>query len=335
MSIRTIAKMTGLSITTVSHALNGTRAVSQRSMDLINEAAAQINYRPNLAAQMMKTHRSRTVALIIPETEQNNSTNCFFFDVMNGAKSRLEESSYELIVSTYPESKTKDFFDGMSILHRRWVDGILLVPPTLYSEDISFIKECNVPVVLVDRWVEGEDLPLVCSNNREITVEAMKTLYEAGRRKIAFIGAMFPNSTAAERYQGYLDVLEELGLPLDERLICREEAYSIPCGMRAAAKVLEAGADAIFAANSMLCMGTVKQLQNCGVRVPEDVAIIGFDNYEWTEITNPPLTAVTQNANLMGRTASEQLLKILNGEELEEKTVRIPATLTMRQSHGN
>lgn len=334
MSIRTIAQMTGLSITTVSHALNGTRAVSQRSMDLINEAAAQINYRPNLAAQMMKTHRSRTVALIIPETEQNNSTNCFFFDVMNGAKARLKESSYELIVSTYPESKTKDFFSGMSILHRRWVDGILLVPPTLYRDDIAFIKECNVPVILVDRWVEGESLPLVCSNNREVTMEAVKTIYDSGHRKIAFIGAMLPNSTAVERYQGYLDVLEELGLPLDERLICRTEAYSIPCGMQAAAQVLDAGADAIFAANSTLCMGTVKQLRSCGVRIPEDVALIGFDNYEWTEITDPPLTAVTQNANLMGYTASEQLLRILDGEELEETTVRIPATLTLRQSHG-
>ena len=177
MSIKTIAEMTGLSITTVSHALNGTRPVSQRSMELINEAAAQINYRPNLAAQMMKTHRSRTVAIIIPATEQNNSTNCFFFDVLNGAKSRLQESGYELIVSTYPESRPQDFFSGMSILHRRWIDGILLVPPTLRYEDIARIEDCGVPVVLVDRWVKGGKLPLVCSNNREVTVEAMKVLY--------------------------------------------------------------------------------------------------------------------------------------------------------------
>mgnify|MGYP000759409191 FL=1 len=334
MSIKTIAEMTGLSITTVSHALNGTRPVSQRSMELINEAAAQINYRPNLAAQMMKTHRSRTVAIIIPATEQNNSTNCFFFDVLNGAKSRLQESGYELIVSTYPESRPQDFFSGMSILHRRWIDGILLVPPTLRYEDIARIEDCGVPVVLVDRWGKGGKLPLVCSNNREVTVEAMKVLYQAGRRRIAFIGADFPNSTAVERYQGYLDVLEELGLPRDELLICRMDAYSMSCGMEAARRVLGAGADAIFAANSMLCLGTVKELQEQGIHVPEQVAVIGFDNYEWTEITNPPLTAVTQNASLMGRTASELLLQLLDGKQPEQRVVRIPAALTIRQSHG-
>ena len=182
--------------------------------------------------------------------------------------------------------------------------------------------------------MKGGKLPLVCSNNREVTVEAMKVLYQAGRRRIAFIGADFPNSTAVERYQGYLDVLEELGLPRDELLICRMDAYSMSCGMEAARRVLGAGADAIFAANSMLCLGTVKELQEQGIHVPEQVAVIGFDNYEWTEITNPPLTAVTQNASLMGRTASELLLQLLDGKQPEQRVVRIPAALTIRQSHG-
>lgn len=332
--MRTIAQMTGLSVTTVSHALNGTRQVSKRSMDLINEAAAKINYRPNLAAQMMKTQRSRTVALIIPETEQNNSTNCFFFDVMNGAKSCLAESSYELIVSLYPESKANDFFSGMSVLNRRWVDGILLVPPTLKAEDISFIEGCGVPIVLIDRWVEGKDLPMVSSNNREITAQAIHELYRQGRRRIGFIGAAMQNSSAVERYQGYVDALENLGLPLEEALVCCPAEYNLASGMAAAEQVMRQQVDAIFIANSMLSFGVVKQLQQSGVRMPEDIALIGFENYEWSEITDPPLSAVIQNARLMGRTASEQLLKLLDGEPLEQNQIRIPAKLNLRQSHG-
>ena len=334
MSMRTIAEMTGLSITTVSHALNGTRVVSKRSMDLINEAAAKINYRPNLAAQMMKTQRSHTVALIIPETADQNSTNCFFFDVMNGAKSCLAESNYELIVSLYPESKANDFFSGMSVLNRRWVDGILLVPPTLKAEDISFIEGCGVPVVLIDRWVEGKELPFVSSNNREISREAVLELYEQGRRKIAFIGAAFQNSSAVERYQGYVDALEELGLPLDDALVSCPDKFNLASGMRAAEQVVNAGADAIFIGNSMLCFGTVKYLQTQEIRMPQDISLIGFENYEWAEVTDPPLSAVVQNARLMGRTASRQLLKMLDGEPLEETQIRIPAKLNLRQSHG-
>ena len=333
MSIRTIAEMTGLSITTVSHALNGTRAVSKRSMALISEAAAKINYRPNLAAQMMKTQRSRTVALIIPETLQNNSTNCFFFDVMNGAKSRLEESSYELIVSIYPESTARDYFSRMSILRRRWVDGILLVPPTMEKEDIGYIKDCDVPVVLIDRWVEGEDFPLVASNNREISAEAVTTLYESGSRKIAFIGATFCNSTAVERYQGYKDALQAAGLPVEKSLVCFLDSHDISSSMEATAKVLDAGADAIFVANSMLCLGTIKQLQQRQIRVPDDVAVIGFSSLEWTEVVDPPLSSVVQEANRIGRVAGEQLLKILSGEKLETQEIRVPAKLQLKNSH--
>lgn len=333
MSIRTIAEMTGLSITTVSHALNGTRAVSKRSMALINEAAAKINYRPNLAAQMMKTQRSRTVALIIPETLQNNSTNCFFFDVMNGAKSRLEESSYELIVSIYPESTARDYFSRMSILRRRWVDGILLVPPTMEKEDIEYIKDCDVPVVLIDRWVEGEDLPLVASNNREVSAEAVTTLYESGSRRIAFIGATFCNSTAVERYQGYEDALRAAGLPVEKALVCFLDSHDIASSMEATAKVLDAGADAIFVANSMLCLGTIKQLQQRQIHVPGDVSMIGFSSLEWTEVVDPPLSSVVQEANRIGRVAGEQLLKILSGEKLETQQIRVPAKLQLKKSH--
>lgn len=337
MSIKTIAEMTGLSITTVSHALNGTRPVSKRSTELINQAAAQINYRPSLAAQMMKTQRSHTVAIIIPATESINATNCFyncfFFDVLNGAKMRLQEAGYELILSTYPENRTQDFFSGISILHRRWIDGILLVPPTLHEKDIACIKDCGVPIVLLDRWVEGGTFPVVCSDNKEISMEAVEALYQAGKRKIAFIGSSFPHSAAVERYQGYIETLEKLGIPFDKSLVCWADDYSTACSAEATRKALGAGADAIFNASGMLCLGMVKELQAQNIKVPEQVAVIGFGNYEWTEITAPPLTSVTQNANLIGRTASELLLQLLDGQQPAQQTIRIPATLTLRASH--
>ena len=101
MGLKEIARMNGLSITTVSHALNGTRAVSQKSMALIRDAVAKTGYRPNGAAQALKTQRTNMIALIIPSTEPNNSTNCFFFDVLGGVKQTLQEQGYDLIVSTY------------------------------------------------------------------------------------------------------------------------------------------------------------------------------------------------------------------------------------------
>ena len=152
MSIRKIAEMTGLSITTVSHAINGTRKVSIKSKKLIDEAIKETGYKPNLAAQMMKTQRSKTIALIIPATEPNNSTNCFYFDVLNGAKVFLENNGYDLIVSTYPEDNPRYNLSDMQVLQRRWVDGILLVPPSNDYAKIKSVEELNLPIVLLDRW---------------------------------------------------------------------------------------------------------------------------------------------------------------------------------------
>lgn len=332
-SIKEIAEMTGLSMTTVSHAINGTRQVSKKSLALVEEAIKKTNYRPSLAAQMMKTNRSKTVALIIPETEPNNSTNCFYFDVLNGVKTCLESAGYELIVSTYPEYDARRLMK-ISVLQRRWIDGILLVPATDRYEDIEAICEIGLPLVLLDRWVQGCKLPQVTSNNREVSAEAVRMLYESGGRRIAFIGSILQNSTAIDRYQGYCDAIQSLGLPFDESLICRMPRYSMQYGYEATNVVLQHNADAIFAANSMLCLGTVKRLIEKGVKIPDDISIIGFDDYAWTEIISPPLTAVTQDANLMGQRAGEMLLQLINEKEPEETFVSIPARLAVRASHG-
>lgn len=332
-SIKQIAEMTGLSMTTVSHAINGTRTVSQKSLSLIEEAIKKTNYRPNLAAQMMKTNRSKTVAIIIPETEPNNSTNCFYFDVLNGVKSCLEAAENELIVSTYPEYDAQRLAN-ISVLQRRWVDGIILVPATNRPEDLLPIQNFGLPLVLVDRWVEGCKLPQVYSNNREVSADAVRLLYDSGARRIAFIGSIMQNSTAIDRYRGYCNAIAELGMALDEKLIYRMPQYSMDFGYQAMQDALRQGADAVFAANSTLCLGGMKKLMEVGVRVPDEISIIGFDDYAWTEITTPPLTAVTQDANSMGRCAGELLLKIIAGEKPEKTCISIPARLAIRSSHG-
>lgn len=133
MSIREIARMTGLSITTVSHAINGTRPVSEKSRRLVEEAIRRTGYRPNLAARALKTQKSNIIALIIPSTEPGNSTNCFFFDVLGGVKDTLQRRGYDLIVSTYSERRSDIRLDSVSVLKKSWIDGLLLVPNSRHS----------------------------------------------------------------------------------------------------------------------------------------------------------------------------------------------------------
>ena len=178
MGLKEIARMTGLSITTVSHALNGTRAVSQKSMALIRDAVAKTGYRPNGAAQALKTQRTNMIALIIPSTEPNNSTNCFFFDVLGGVKQTLQEQGYDLIVSTYSENDPHFLLGGIPVLQKNWIDGVLFVPGS--RRRVECLTGVDVPVVLIDRRLDGVSLPFVGSDNEQAAVRAIELLAQTG-----------------------------------------------------------------------------------------------------------------------------------------------------------
>ena len=334
MSIREIARMTGLSITTVSHAINGTRPVSEKSRRLVEEAIRRTGYRPNLAARALKTQKSNIIALIIPSTEPGNSTNCFFFDVLGGVKDTLQRRGYDLIVSTYSERRSDIRLDSVSVLKKSWIDGLLLVPNSRHSRYDELLAGVDLPTVLLDRRLDGCDLPLVCCDNESAAEQAVGLLADSGRARIGYLGGALDLSTAYDRYAGYRRALETRGLPLDPGLVRLGLDYSIEAGREAARELVGQGADAVFAANSVLTMGLVKYLGGAGIAIPGRVAVVGFDDYDWTEIANPPITAVRQSAFAMGAKGAEMLIGLIEGREPPERTVLLPAGLTLRESHG-
>lgn len=333
MGLKEIARMTGLSITTVSHALNGTRAVSQKSMALIREAVAKTGYRPNGAAQALKTQRTNIIALVIPSTEPNNSTNCFFFDVLNGVKEILQEQGYDLIVSTYFESDPGFRLCDIPVLQKNWIDGVLFVPGSRRHAEL--LTGVEIPVVLIDRRLDGVSLPYVCSDNEEAAMRAVELLAQSGRRRIGYVGGTLDFSSAYDRYRGYQKALTALGLPYDFSLIAYELDYNLESARNAARSLVRYGADAIFAANSVLTMGVVQYLNEQDIRIPEQIAIVGFDDYDWTQIVSPPITAVRQDAHGMGAQGARMLVELLTGETPDPAGVILPSELAIRQSHGS
>lgn len=334
MSMKTIAEMTGLSITTVSHALNGTRAVSKHSRALVEQAAAQIGYKPNLAAQMLKTNRSHIIALVMPSTEPGNSTNSFFFEVLNGARSALEQHGYDLMVATYSEEQSKKNLADLQLLQKRLVDGILLVPFGNDPASLDAIRSLGIPLVLVDRRMDGAALPNVYSDNVEGARRAVHLLAEHGRRRMALLCGSNDSSTYHDRRRGFCTALRELNLPCEEQNILRNLPYRVESGYRAAGRLLENGIDAVFAANNVLLMGVLQWFNEHGVRVPDDIAVVGFDDYDWMRVTNPPITTTYQNPGLMGIRAAELLLQLLDGQAVPAKPLVLPCELVLRKSHG-
>lgn len=333
MSIKTIAQMTGLSITTVSHALNGTRAVSKHSKQLIEDAAQKIGYKPNLAAQMLKTNRSHIIALIIPSTEPNDSTNCFFFDVLNGAREQLHSNGYDLMVATYSEQESEKHLANLQLLEKRLVDGVLLVPFDRDPTSLNAIRSLGFPIVLVDRRVDGCNLPSVYSDNISGARKAVRLLAESGRKRIAFMCGNSEFSTSYDRQLGYLEEMKELGLPIDEDLIFLDLPYHLQTGRQVAEMLLQRDIDAIFSANNVLLMGMLQYLSEHNVAVPKDVSVIGFDDYDWMNITSSPITAPFQDPYRMGFEAARLMLETIEGKNTESSKVVLPCELILRESH--
>lgn len=333
MSLKSIAESTGLSVATVSHVINGTRAVSERSRKLVQDAILQSGYKPNRAARMLKTQKSNTVALVIPSVKPGRSTNFFFMNVISGAKDALEAQGYDLIVSTYAEDSESEGRAEVSVLEKHWVDGMLIVPGDKQSKAVELVAAGGVPFVLIDRTVDNTACACVHSDNFTATCKAIRLFYESGKRRIGFIGGMVLYSTGYDRYQGYKKTLEELGLPFDESIVCYDVEYELDAARQAAARLVAQGADAIFTSNNVLTMGVLKYLGENNIDIPGRIGLIGYEDYEWMELFSPPITTIRQQSYAMGAVGAQMLLEQLSGKATVYEQV-LEAPLIVRGSHG-
>ena len=333
MSIREVARLTGLSISTVSNVLNGSRAVSEESRQKVLAAAEKIGYRPNLAARMLRTQRSNTVALIIPTDEANRNANFFYMDVLLGLQKKFTEINYNVIVTTYSGVRNGErSLSAVEICKQQWVDGVVFVPSSKSAKQLDVLREMDIPFVLVDRNVDGGGYSFVGSDNEGASFNAVNLLIDSGRRRIGFIGGALTNSSGSERFKGYRSAMESSELGFDESLAAMAAQFSVTDGENCARLLLERGVDAIFAADNVLTMGVMRELVRQNVSIPAQVAIVGYDYFDWMGFLSPPLTSVQQRSHHMGYVAAELLIRKLNGMEGNEKII-LETELVLGGSH--
>ncbi|MCE5208496.1 MAG: LacI family transcriptional regulator [Chloroflexi bacterium] len=334
MSIKKIAEMTGLSTATVSHALNNNRKVSDSSRQKVLIAAHEIGYRPNLAARMLRTQKSSTIAFVIPTDELNRNANYFYMDVLLGIRKKLAETNYYVIVSNYGASaEGEKSLRAVQVLQKQWVDGIILVPSSRNPNQLNILKEMGVPFVLVDRRVDGSDFSCVDSSNETGAYEAVSLLARSGKKKIGLLGGGLGVSSGAMRYSGYKKAIHSLGFDYEDEYVILAKQYSIENGRLFARELLARGIDGLFVSDNVLTMGAVLELNSQGVKIPEDIGIIGYDDFDWMDMITPPLTTVKQPAYQMGYVAAEMMMRKIIGMDVNEK-VMLDTSIVVRKSHG-
>lgn len=334
VSIKEIAELTGLSIATVSHVINGTRKVSEKSKKMVMEAIKETGYKPNYAARMLRTRKSDTVAMLIPSVRQGMPTNIFFMDVLSGAKDYLQSLGINLIIATYLEEDENDEGDlrNLKVLRDQWIDGFLVVPNKKKTSIIKNIIENNSPCVLLDRAIKDLECSCVYNDTVKISRDVVEVFYKEGKRKIGYIGGSLESFTGYDRWKGYKQGLEMCGIEYEESLVSVSESHTVKNGYNSVEKLIHQNVDAIYVSNDVQAIGVLKYLKEKNIKIGEEIAVIGFENYEWMEICSPSLTTVSQKPYEMGKIGAQILHKMLENENYVEKVMLTPEII-FRDSH--
>ncbi|HZG85833.1 LacI family DNA-binding transcriptional regulator [Paenibacillus sp.] len=307
--IRQVAQQAGVSTATVSHVINNTRFVSEKTKKKVYEAMKLLNYQPNSVARSLRSHKTNTIGLVVPILPSDTS-NFFFMTVAQGIQSKLKHHGYHLLLSTNTTESIEDEREQIRLFNSKQIDGLFIAS---IAEETSYLNDIvsNYPVVFIDRRARGYEADCVIADGYGGSYKAVKTLIDKGHRNIGLITGGLGISTSDERFNGYRQALADHGIPYEEDMV-RIAHPSFESGYENAKRLLdEQNVTALFIANNVLTMGAMKYLQDMNIRIPEQLAVIGFDDYDWTRITTPPLTVIRQPSFELGEKAAEVMLERL------------------------
>jgi LacI family transcriptional regulator len=325
-TMRDVARRAGVSLATVSYALNeGPRPVSGDLRDRVIAAAEELGYRP--ARRGRARTRPLTVGAIVPD-----ATNLFFSRALGAMEAVLRPGGHVLFATSSGEDVAREL-DLVAACIRARVDALVLTPTSGVPAQVERLAAGGLPVVLMDREGGSTALDRVVMDNYRCAFQATRLLIESGHRRIALVNGPGHVSTAAERLRGYADALAFAGLPVVDEYV-RSGPFSHEHGRQATLDLLslDTPPEAVFSSSVILTSGVLHALRERQLRWPDDIAIVGFGDAAWVPVVTPPLTVIEQPAQQLGEVAA-RLLLAHGGRERVGQRVVLDARLILRESH--
>ncbi|MDQ6795339.1 MAG: LacI family transcriptional regulator [Chloroflexota bacterium] len=325
-----VARLARVSTSTVSHVVNGTRRVRVETRGRVLEAISETGYTPDGVARALRRSRTQTIGLVMSDTGDP-----VFAEMVRGVEHEARSAGYTILLGNSAEDRGRER-DSVSALRERRVDGLLLAPVAGSTHDlIEGLQANRTPVVLLDRLA----MPSVDQVGVE-NIEPMKTLVrhllDRGHRRIALTAGDLAVPTLRERHRGYVEALQEAGIPIDAALVSTGSPMAEDA--RAAIRsmlVRDPGRPtAVVAASMVLAVATLWAIDDAGLSIPEEVAVVTFDDFPYADLFTPRLTSVAQPAFAIGREAMRLLLRRIEHADAPHRTVRLRATLAHRESCG-
>ncbi len=325
-TIKDVARLAGVSTATVSYVINNTRFVSEETRAKVDKAMEMLEYAPSALARGLRMRRTKTVGLIVPQL-----SNQYFTNAAHGIEEVLQRNGYSLIISKSGEDwevekKLVEVFTSLL------VDGLIMVPCSERKNDLQKVLRGKYPIVFLDRRPTGFEGDVVALDNRSATREAVSLFAKAGHRKIALLVGVEWYSTTADRIAGYRQALADAGIGFDSGLI-RHGDYSLESGLALAEDVFrKRKPTALLAASSDMTLGAFRKAREMGLKIPDQLAIIGCDDMPWANAIDPPLSMIWQPSVELGGRAAELLLKRIATPSEERETIFLPTRLNVRNS---
>ena len=323
VTIRQIAKQLGVHHTTVSRALRNSPRISENMRQRIKSLAIKLGYRPNLVASGLSTRKTFNVGLIVADISTT-----FFSQVARGVEDTMRRAGYNVFICN-TDDKIEDEKFHWDALISRGVDGIIISPANLKPRYLQKLLGAGVPIVFIDRCLPSLRASYVITDHFSGGYQMTKYLLSLGHRRIAYVRG----EVEMGRFYGYRQALKEYGIPVDNSLtpVCD---FTIEGGKKAAKKLvrMEHPPTAIFCVNDPVALGAMKAIREHGFRIPEDISLAGFDNADFAEFLQPPLTTVHQSKYELGEEAAKILLQEMNGKLREPKKIEIKPVLVIRDS---
>lgn len=326
-TINDIATKVGVSKASVSRALNGKQDVDPETRKRIFRIATQMGYVPSATARALSNGRSNCLGLLVPSL-----TWPWILEVLRGVAEEIERSGYSLMLYTTANGEDSERAFMSQVVPAGAVDGLALVIPPGMFEYIGELAKRGMPVVVIDDRGHHPEFPTVATTNFEGGRSATQHLIDLGRRRIAMLNGQLEFGCNRDRLEGYRAAIEDGGLRFESRRTMTGY-FTEESGASGIARILEADpkVDAVFAANDLMAFGAMKALRSAGRRIPEDVAVVGFDDIPASAVTHPPLTTVHQPLYEMGRTAAGMVMAAVRGEPIQGR-IELPTSLVVRAS---
>lgn len=328
--IADVARIAGVSTATVSRVLATPDKVRQKTRDLVMEAVRKCGYTPNSVARNLRKRRTMTVLVVVP-----NLANPVFAQILRGIDDELTQSGYGLVIGSLDNCEEREA-RYVELALSRQVDGVILMNGRIPESNKRTMAEARLPMVAMCAAIGDDEIPNVVVQDREASREAVEYLVRLGHRRLGFIAGPPSNIIAKERFSGFLQGLEDAGLS-DKDYVKWEGKFVFSAGVAAAEAFLnlKERPTGIYASCDESAIGFIKVVRAAGVRVPEDVSVIGFDGIEFADYVEPTLTTFRQPLHDLGRRGASVLLKMIRGQmQPEDWNVRLPLALLERDTTG-